>query len=209
MHNSIFQKDKHYTFSDYFNFNLPSRDIINALGYSFSVEIIEFTLETDIIDPKKIKYLQHAYYEVLPKINLTSEMSKREFMIAPVLWELIRHIEADISIEYPLKVNDRLSGTLDYFIRSKQNMVIIEAKKSDLENGFNQLSAELIALDIWQNEKKSIFLYGAVSVGEIWRFAILDRKKQHIIKDIHTYRVPEDISDIFSIMLGILGKAND
>ena len=205
MQRSIFQKDKHYTFSDYFNFNLPARDIAVALDYSFLSERIEFTSAKNTIDDKVIHHLQHSYYDVLPKINLTSEMSKREFMIAPILWELIRHIEAEISIEYPLKVNDKLSGTLDYFIRSQQNIVIIEAKKSDLENGFTQLTAELIALDKWENQKNSNFLYGAVSVGEVWRFALLNRKKQLIIKDLHTYRVPEDLKDIFSILLGILG----
>lgn len=64
-------------------------------------------------------------------------------------------------------------------------MVIIEAKKYDLENDFNQLMAQLIALNIWEDKESSDFLYGVVSVGEIWQFALLDKNKQYIINMIY------------------------
>ena len=176
--------------------NVGCQEITAALGYSFSTEAIKFQLTNNLINKEVIERLKQEYYAVLPKINLTSEMSKREFMIAPVLWELIRHIDANMSTEYPLKVNDKLSGTLDYFIRSQQNMVIIEAKKADLENGFNQLAAELIALDLWETAKQSNFLYGAVSVGELWRFAVLNRKN-NILARIYILTVSLRILQIF------------
>ncbi|WP_133511141.1 hypothetical protein [Candidatus Thiosymbion oneisti] len=50
-------------------------------------------------------------------------------------------------------------------------------------------------------------LYGAVSIGELWRFGILDRKGKNIHRDLHTYRVPEDMEIVFLAILGILQKA--
>jgi hypothetical protein len=41
---------------------------------------------------------------------------------------------------------------LDYLIRSNQELLIIEAKKGDLDKGFNQLSAQLIALDKYDED---------------------------------------------------------
>lgn len=146
---------------------------------------------------------QHLY-DILPKIALTSEIAKRDFMIAPVLWEVIRHVNAKILVEYPIAVDEKLSGSLDYLLRSQQQLLVIEAKKGDLERGFNQLAAELIALDKQEEEQPASALYGAVSIGELWRFAVLDRINKHLSKDLHTYRVPEDIEDVFLIILGML-----
>jgi hypothetical protein len=135
-------------------------------------------------------------------------MAKRYFMIAPLLWEIIRHVNAKINVEYPIEVDDKLGGLLDYLVHSEQEIIIIEAKKGDLDKGFNQLIAELIAMDKYQSDNDSLeFLYGVVSIGELWRFGILNRKTKNILRDLHTYRVPEDIEGIFSIIIGILKKA--
>jgi hypothetical protein len=116
---------------------------------------------------------------------------------------------AQINVEYPIEIDEKLGGMLDYLIRSEQEIIVIEAKKGDLEKGFNQLIAELIAMDKYQRDNESLkILYGAVSIGELWRFGILNREEKNILRDLHTYRVPEDIEDIFSIIIGILKKPN-
>jgi hypothetical protein len=100
-------------------------------------------------------------------------------------------------------LNDKLSGLVDYLIRSKQNLIVIEAKKGDLDKWFNQLAIEMIALDQYE-ECGLLNFYGAVTVGDSWKFAILQRQEKRIIKDIHSYRIPEDIEDVYSILKGIL-----
>jgi hypothetical protein len=72
-----------------------------------------------------------------------------------------------------------------------------------LDKGFNQLTAQLIALDKSLDNNEPECIYGAISIGELWRFGILNRKERHIYKDLHTYRVPEDIESVFSIIQGI------
>nr|VFJ95318.1 MAG: hypothetical protein BECKH772A_GA0070896_1008512 [Candidatus Kentron sp. H]VFJ96200.1 MAG: hypothetical protein BECKH772B_GA0070898_1008812 [Candidatus Kentron sp. H]VFK02205.1 MAG: hypothetical protein BECKH772C_GA0070978_1008412 [Candidatus Kentron sp. H] len=203
MGKALFTEGKKYTFSDYFDFNCPTEEIANAFGYSFETKILEFP-DLEGSDKKGIMELQGKFYEVLPKIALNSEMAKRDFMIAPILWAAIRRVKARINVEYPVEVDDRLSGSLDYLIRSRQQLVVIEAKKGDLDKGFNQLTAELIALDKIEEKDSPAVLHGAISIGELWRFGILERDKSSIYRDLHTYRVPEDIEKIFSIIIGIL-----
>ena len=200
---TIFKKDKKYTFSDYFDMNNPTEEIVNELGYSFVTKPLTLSLAENI-DKKLIKELQETFYAILPKITLNSEMAKRDFMIAPLLWGILRQVDAKLNVEYPIEINNRLGGFLDYLIRSKGEIVVIEAKKGDLDKGFNQLSAELIALDQFEKEETPALIYGIVSIGELWRFGVLERKKKHIIKDLHTYRIPEDIEMLFLIILGIL-----
>lgn len=199
----IFQEGRKYTFSDYFELSNPTEEVAEALGYSFETRALRLPMAHNT-ERGGIVAMRQLLYDILPKIALTSEIAKREFMIAPVLWEVIRHAQARIFVEYPLAVDDTLSGSLDYLLRSAQQLVVIEAKRGDLDRGFNQLAAELIALDRQETEPGASVFYGAVSIGELWRFAVLDRARKHLCKDLHTYRIPEDIEDTFLIILGIL-----
>ncbi len=203
MKKSIFKKDKRYTFSDYFDMNNPTEEIVAELGYSLILKDLNLPKSTNI-SSDILEEIQTSYYELLPKITLNSEVAKREFIIAPLLYKVIRHIDAKLNIEYSIDIDDKLSGFLDYLIRSKQELVVIEAKKGDLDRGFNQLAAEIIALDQYEDGENPQILYGAITIGEVWRFALLNRATKIICKDVHTYRFPEDIQDLLSMLKGIL-----
>jgi hypothetical protein len=202
MKKSIFKENKKYTFSDYFEMNLPTQEIVTAFGYSFSLEVMDLPKTSEKYE--FIKTLQETLYTILPKINLNSETAKREFLIAPLLLELVKATNVSIYIEYLLEIDDKLSGLLDYLLVANQDMIIIEAKRKDIDNGFNQLAVELIALDKYEENDTIQYLYGAVTLGDLWKFGILDRKKKHIIKNIHSHTIPEDIEEVFSILLSIV-----
>lgn len=55
-------------------------------------------------------------------------MARREILIAPVLLEVARLCRCQLRIEYPLRVSERLRGTVDYLLRSQQHLVVLEAK---------------------------------------------------------------------------------
>ena len=82
-------------------------------------------------------------------------------------------------------------------------MLVIEAKQADLSRGFTQLAVELIALDQWTNSDTPI-LYGAVTTGEDWRFALYNRQAKQITEDIKLYRVPEELTELMNILVSIL-----
>lgn len=203
MKKSIFQPNKRYSFSDYFNFSNPVEEIVAELGYQIQVEEIHFPVLADI-DMTVINQLIKFHYQLLPNITLNSEAAKREFLIAPLLYQVILKTNAKLNIEYPIDINDKLNGWIDYLIRSQQEIVVIEAKKGDLEKGFTQLAAEMIALDYYEDEGTPEYLYGAITIGEVWRFAVLDRKNKTIKKDINLFRFPQDAKELFAVLLGVL-----
>ena len=202
--NNIISKDSSYTFSDYFKLVDYRDEIIEYFGYSFNLNNYNFP---DINNESiQLETLKKNIEKNINYIGINSEIAKREFMIAPILMNLIDYVHPKIKVEFPLNFNQQLRGTLDYYLQSKNNLLIIEAKNSDLERGFMQLAVELIALDKWNNEEIMPKLYGAVSTGNIWQFSILDRETKIITQDLNLFRVPADLEDLFSILIAILGK---
>ena len=198
---TILKKDKKYTFSDYFELNNPTKEIIEEFGYKYSFEILKLPKSSK--DIGNLERLKQTYIKKLPLISLNSEMAKREFYISPLLLELLEYIQAQINIEYPLNGGENLSGNIDYLIKFTNNIIILEAKKGDLERGFNQLAVELIALDkSLENEQE--LLYGAITLGDVWRFGVLERKNKVIKKDMEAYTLISDLNDIILILIGIL-----
>ncbi|NES73410.1 MAG: hypothetical protein F6K24_53585, partial [Okeania sp. SIO2D1] len=138
---------------------------------------------------------------ILPFVNFSNETARREILVSPILLEIVHYCHCQLRIEYPLKVNDWLKDNLDYLLRSQNNLLVIEAKNDDLTRGFTQLSVELIALA--EVEENNI-LYGAVTMGYIWRFGKLDKAEQQITQDINLFRIPDDIKDLGAVLVGIL-----
>ena len=107
--------------------------------------------------------------------------------------------------EFPaLKVDERLRGTLDYLVRARHSMLVIEAKDGDLKKGFTQLAVELVALDHWAEDSSEPRFYGAVSMGDIWKFGVLDRAEKRIVEDLNNYSVPRDLEEITEVLVAIL-----
>jgi hypothetical protein len=67
--------------------------------------------------------------------------------------------------------------------------------------GFTQLAVELIALS--HIEEQNV-LYGAVTMGDVWRFGFLDRSIQQITQDINLFKVPDEIETLVRVLMGIL-----
>ncbi|NEP19624.1 MAG: hypothetical protein F6J97_22490 [Leptolyngbya sp. SIO4C1] len=200
---SILKADKRYIFSDYFELNYPTRDIVEAFGYRYRFAELQLPRSQQTLS--HLNQLRETYVKKLPLISLTSEAAKREFYISPLLLELLEYIQAEIDVEYPLDAGQNLSGTIDYWIRFASDLVIIEAKKGDLERGFSQLAVELIALDRAISDDQSQ-LYGAVTLGDVWRFGLLERQDKLLIKDINAYTLLANLSDILAILIGILER---
>jgi hypothetical protein len=100
-------------------------------------------------------------------------------------WKLQHnYCDCQLRIEYPLAVTKWLKGNLDYLLRATQSLLVVEAKNNDITRGFTQLSVELIALCLVDEQPLH---YGAVTIGDVWRFGVLDVAAQQIIEDISIY----------------------
>jgi hypothetical protein len=179
---------------------IPS-ELVAEFGYSLSKQMIQLPEYAGELN--RLPNLKQRIEEVLPYIDSENETTRREFMIAPIVTDLIYYSHAHVRIEYNLKLTNQLQGTLDYYLETGNGVVIIEAKQADLSRGFGQLAVELIALDQWTDSAQPE-LIGAVTTGNIWQFGILQRSQKHIIQVLNLYRVTEDIESVMRILLATL-----
>jgi len=195
----ILQADQSYTFRSYFELPYEADDILAELNYS--LQKVGLSLPKTSEQLEYVPELKQRIRDILPFISLSNETARRETLVSPVMLEVVRYCQCQLRIEYPLVVNNWLKGNLDYLLRSKTTLLVIEAKNDDLTRGFTQLAVELIALS--ESEEQDI-LYGAVTIGNVWQFGKIDRTKQQILQDINLFKVPDDLESLVSILVGIL-----
>ena len=201
------------SFSDYFKLNFYPEEILNYFDYSFEMKLLTFAKNVNNL--AELESLEKRLVRSLPYITFDNEMARREFLIAPVLMDLIEYTKSNLKVCYALTVNNQLRGELDYFIESniKSNgevnhqFLVIEAKDENLERGFKQLAVEMVAL-AHVIEAKQRYIFGAVSIGKVWQFGILDRQTKSVVQDLHLYRVPDDLKELMSILVAILNGEN-
>ncbi len=197
----ILQEGQSYTFRSYFEMPYEADEILAELGYTFRKARLQLPKSDRLLT--QLPELKQRLEDTLLLIGLSSEAARREALVFPVLLEVARFCQCQIRIEYPLSVNNWLKGNLDYLLRRERSLLIVEAKNEDLSRGFIQLAAEAIALA--QAEEQDI-LYGAVTIGNVWNFAMLDARQGKIWQDITLYRVPDDLEELTSSLMGIVGN---
>ena len=201
IHSNVIDPQKSYTFHDYFKLNPPIDELIQYFGYQHQVQ--NYQLPQTEIDENYFASLHQELSEILLYVDLNNETARREALIAPVIFNLARYLKMKVRIEYALNVTEQLRGKLDYLLRTDTSFLVVEAKDENLERGFIQLAAELIALDQWQ-EHECPLLYGAVSIGRMWQFGVLERDNKRIIQDLNMFRVPADLSPLLQVLAAIL-----
>jgi hypothetical protein len=198
----ILQEDKEYTFRSYFEMTYEPEEILAEFGYTL--------IRSKLVLPKtqkpldRILELRDRIERTLPRVSLTSETARRETLVAPLLLEVATYYcDCQLRIEYPLAVTKWLKGNLDYLLRSTQSLLVVEAKNDDITRGFTQLSVQLIALSLVDEQPLH---YGAVTIGDVWRFGVLDVAAQQIIEDISIYSLPNDLEALMTILVGIVER---
>ncbi|WP_353258223.1 hypothetical protein [Prochlorothrix hollandica] len=194
----ILQESESYTFRSYCEMLAEPDEILGELGYALKIAQLSLP-HSDRALPQLA--LAQQIQDILPLVSLSSETARREVLIAPIIFAVAIHCQSQIRIEYPLTVNNWLKGTLDYLLRSSQSLIVIKAKRDDLSRGFTQLAAEMIALAQAEDLES---LYGAVTIGEAWRFGKLDAASKTITQDILLYSVPGQLEQLLKILVGII-----
>lgn len=197
---NLFDKGKSYTFRSYFEMAYQPDEILAEFDVKLILE--ELVLPRTPVDSAVVEPLRSDLIKRIKRVQLSSEMARREVLVAPILFDVIELADAQLRIEYLLFVDDQLKGKLDYLLEGKQSLLVIEAKNDDLTRGFTQLAVEMIALSRRDSAQK--MLYGAVTIGDVWLFGAFDVGQQQIRQDIFRYRVPQDLQDVLEILTGIL-----
>lgn len=121
-------------------------------------------------------------------LAFTSEKSRSEFLIAPILSEARanagnvfsiysgQRLDTDSSTGLIGECDFILAKTPPIFVLRAPIVSVVEAKKLDIEAGLGQCAAQLLAARQFNFKHNLEFpaLYGASTTGEVWQFLRLE-----------------------------------
>lgn len=138
----------------------------------------------------------------------TSEGSRSEMIICPILREVYKHYYQNYAlwIQKSIAYDERLTGTPDYMIAKRSELgktvfefpmiIAVEAKQNDFTKGWGQCAAELVAAQRL-NADSGRPVYGIVSDGKLWEFGRL--RETSFIKESEGFTV-----DHIGLLFGVL-----
>ena len=130
-----------------------------------------------------------------------SEKAKSELLVSPILTEVRRLVHEPIQLfsgeEFNVDREKGLNGFCDFLLsKSKTSYIIeapiimlVEAKKGELDVGLGQCVAEMVAAQLFnKSEGQEIpVIYGCVTSGKLWQFLKLEGKDVTI--DANEYQI--------------------
>jgi len=206
---AVIDTNRSYTFSNYAELRIDPIDLAEYFSYSIRRTTLELPQYQGSIN--RLETLREDINDILPRLVTMNEQAKREMLIAPMVRTVVQIADALVRVEYPVNVSNQLQGNLDYLlsIDNLGELLVIEAKRDDLDYGFTQLMAQLIALDLWERSPKVEVqpkLVGAITTGQIWQFAVLDRVAKHLDQGLDSYVLPRDIETLLRILVRSLTR---
>jgi len=145
-------------------------------------------------------------------LRVSTEKARSEFLIAPILAELWLLNEQQIGVlsgvEFDVDEALGLTGFCGYIITRSPELIfvrapilmLVEAKNEDMKKGYAQCIAEMIAAQRFNAQEGSPTekVYGAVTIGEKWKFMELEGTTTRI--DSHDYYI-EHLDKVLGILL--------
>ncbi|OYE06391.1 hypothetical protein [Nostoc sp. 'Peltigera membranacea cyanobiont' 232] len=147
-------------------------------------------------------------------VAISSEKARSEMIISPILLEIRRKFNYEISffsgVDFTVDSQRGLNGFCDFILSLSSEqllvrspvIVLVESKNENLRSGLAQCIAEMVAAQLFNerggNQIKAI--YGAVTIGTIWQFLKLESNVVSI--DLSEYYIKD-----IKIILGILYAA--
>jgi hypothetical protein len=148
-------------------------------------------------------------------LAFTSEKSRSEFIIAPILSEARESVGNAFSIYSGQRLDTDaslgLTGECDFifakspavFVLRAPIVSVVEAKKQDVEAGLGQCVAQLLAAQHFNQKHHSEVpvLYGCVTTGEIWQFLKLEGTNLTLDTERYTLDVLPELLGVFKQIL--------
>jgi hypothetical protein len=144
-------------------------------------------------------------------VTLGTEKVRSELIIAPLLFEFRELLDRQVSFfsgtDFSVDLESGLNGVCDFLLTRSTSevnieapaIIIIEAKKGELNAGWGQCAAEMVAAQKFNlaNEREIPTIYGSVTTGTQWQFLKLTGQ-------VLTIDVTEYPLDPLDRILGIL-----
>ncbi len=151
--------------------------------------------------PLAQEFTAYLNYSVPLALSINTEKARSEMVIAPMLVQLKRLMNDQISlfsgVEFSVDPAQDLVGFCDFIISlSRQQLyisapalIIFEAKNENIKGGLGQCLAVMVAARIFNEREGQLLpqMYGAVTTGNQWKFlrlsdqtAYVDRRDYYI-----------------------------
>ena len=187
---------------------------LRKVKQSFGLTAVEggrFLPEVEPIAPSPI--LAGLLEDTVPwAIAVGTEKAKSELIIAPLLLEVKRLMNRQISVfsgtDFTVDIAAGLNGVCDFLIsRSPEQfeieapaVVLVEAKRDNINSGLGQCIAEMVAAQRFNeaNNNPIPTIYGSVTSGTAWRFMKLEG--QIVTIDVRDYPFPP-VETILSMLV--------
>ncbi|HRX70847.1 MAG TPA: hypothetical protein P5329_06700 [Candidatus Competibacteraceae bacterium] len=156
-------------------------------------------------------------YNVPLATSINTEKARSELIVTPVLVEVIKLLNQEISlfsgIEFNVDKSRGLNGVCDYIISLSPEQLfldtpvitIVEAKNDNIKAGLAQCISEMLAASLYNQERgNNIDVYGVVTTGSLWNFLKLTEKTVSV--DLEEHHI-SNIAKILGIFVSII-KSN-
>jgi len=170
-------------------------------------------LFTDVVAVNPSDILRITLEEYIPLATaISTEKARSEFLIAPILTEVRRQLNYQISLfsgtDFNVDIEKGLSGYCDFLVSASREqffitapvITLVEAKNENIIGGLGQCVAEMVAAQIF-NQRQGLnipVIYGVVTSGTAWRFLTL--KENQVCIDLVEYYIKE-VDKILGIIL--------
>ena len=148
-------------------------------------------------------------------VSINTEKARSEMIISPILLEVRRNLNNEISlfsgVDFNVDNQQGLNGFCDFLISlSKEQLFIrapiitlVESKNENLKLGLAQCIAEMLAAQLFNQQKQNAIkiVYGAITIGTIWQFLKLEDKIISI--DLTEYYI-KDVKKILGILISAI-----
>ncbi|MFZ4789458.1 MAG: hypothetical protein ACOYMW_00870 [Candidatus Competibacteraceae bacterium] len=176
---------------------------LEKVQQSFAFNIIEdqdlFSGIAEMVTNDLLK--KNLEFKVPIALAINTEKARSELIISEILIELKRILNGQISlfsgVSLDVDKEQGLNGYCDFMISKSPEqffikaplIAIVEAKNENIPSGIGQCIAEMIAAKLF-NERAGqplATLYGAVTIGNLWKF--LKYKGNNVFIDQQEYHI--------------------
>jgi len=147
-------------------------------------------LFADVPEIQISDYLNITLQYNLPLASeINTEKSRSEMLISPILLEVRRSLQNQVSLfsgrEFNVEPDQGLNGVCDFLLSLSDSqlvisapvVVIVEAKKEDIIGGLGQCIAAMLGAQRFNQQEQNPLetIYGVVTSGTAWRFLKLEQ----------------------------------
>jgi hypothetical protein len=154
-------------------------------------------------------------YQLPLAVEINTEKGRSELIIMPVLVEVRRQLNDQISlfsgVEFNVDSESGLKGVCDFLLSlsplqlavEAPVVAIAEAKNENVPKGIAQCLAEMVAAQQFNREQENAIptIFGVVTTGSLWKFLRLEGTLALVGETEHHISQPEKILGILLHML--------